>query len=372
MLVQVVALAGIFGFGYAQFKKQKAKYTKELLVNQQQRNKHLKSVEKSQIKLSDKDFAPKRALSLTRKDMAILAVSMGLSSVGYWIFHPLKYLAVPLVFYAGRTRFFGAWKSLKQGKINVQTLTAMTITGAMIGGYYFIGSLLIFINALGDFLASRVIKESHHKLVDFFEEMPQSVWLLEDGVELSVPFKQIKAGDTLVVSAGEIIPADGKIVWGAAGIDEHRFTGESVPAEKEQGDEVFAMTLVLSGKIHFIIEKAGQESSAMQIANILNHTAEYKSGTVMQSQAISQQLVKPAILAGALAWPFFGFSSAVGVLFAHPKERLQISAPISLMTYLKQAMNEGILIKDGRSLKNCSSKAALFVSLVTVSTMPSR
>jgi len=358
MLIEMMILSGVLGIGYKNFKYQQKKYTEQLLLKQQEQTQQLQALRegREENKISDvlareTNINPTRALARSPKDLAMLTGAVGLSSIGYWIYHPLCYLAPPLVLYAARKRYFVAWQQLKEGRIDVEGLSSMSILGAILGQRFFIGSLLGFTNALGDFLASRVINNSQHKLIDLFKDMPKRVWLLKDGLEVSIPFEKVKSGDILVVAAGETIPADGKIVWGVAGIDEHRFTGESVPAEKGKGDSVFAMTLVLSGKIHFQIEKAGQETSAMQIADILNHTADYKSSTVLEAQALSRQLVKPTLLVSALTWPIFGFASAVGVLFSHPKERLQVSAPISLMTYLKQSMEEGMLIKDGRSLE---------------------
>lgn len=351
MILEISLLAGAVTIGYKNFKYQKEKHTRELLASQLKRSQQLKSKQVSIIRQDDEDLMPQSAFIRTPQDMKVLAVAMGFSSIGYWAYPPLSLVAPPLIIYAARKRFSSAWYKLKRGKIEVETISALSITGAVVSQHFFIGSLLSFTNAYGNYLSSKVIRDSQHKLVDFFKEIPKSVWLLRDGCEISISLEEAKAGDILVVSAGEIIPADGRIIQGIVSIDEHRFTGESVPAEKCEGDEVFAMTLVLSGKMHFTIEKAGCETSAMQIADILNHTADYKSSTVLQAQAVSQQLVMPAFLVSMLTWPVFGFSQAVGVLYAHPKERLQVSAPISLMKYLKQAMDEGILIKDGRSLE---------------------
>lgn len=351
MVIELLLLSGVFGIGYKNYQHQKEKYTKDLLSKQKRKTEQLQALRNGEISVLAMDVVPKRTLSRTSTDLVLLCGAVGFSSIGAWVFPPVVFLAPPLVLYAARKRIFAAWHLLQEGKVGIETLSSISIIGAIIGQRFFIGSLLSFTNALGDFLASRVINDSQHRLLDIFKEMPTSVWLLKEGVEISVPFEQIQVGDVLVVGAGEIIPADGKIIWGTAGIDEHRFTGESIPAEKGEGDEVFAMTFVLSGKIHFITEKAGKESSAMQIADILNHTADYKSSTVLEAQALSTQLIKPALLVSGLTLPIFGFSSAIGVLFAHPKERLQVSAPISLMTYLRQSMTEGMLVKDGRSLE---------------------
>jgi len=75
------------------------------------------------------------------------------------------------------------------------------------------------------------------------------VWLLKDDIEIQVDFETIQAGDTVIVNAGEIIPVDGVIQSGSASVDQHLLTGESQPVEKENGDKVFAATLLLSGRI---------------------------------------------------------------------------------------------------------------------------
>ncbi len=351
MLIEMIALTGIFSVGYKKFQQQKKKYTKDLLIKQKRQTLELKAKQAEKTEAAITSYAPTRALAITPKDLVMLAGAMGLSAIGLTLYHPLYYLAPPLILYAARKRFFSAYELSKKKQVGIETLSSISVLGAIISQHFFIASLLGFINGFGDFLASRIVDDSQHKLANLFQDMPKAVWLLKEGVEISISLDDVKIDDILVVSAGEIIPADGRIIWGTAEIDEQRFTGESVPVEKTIDDEVFAMTLILSGKIHLKIEKAGSETSAMQIAHILDHTADYKSSTVLEAQALSRQLINPALLVSALTWPIFGFSAAIGVLFLHPKERLQVSAPISLMTYLKQSIDDGILIKDGRSLE---------------------
>lgn len=351
MIVEVIVLTGILGVGFRNLKQQREKYRKYLLAKQREKSAQLQKIRSGESVDISSCARPTRSMARTPKDMAVLAVAVGVSSVGTLIYRPLIFLAPPLVLYASRKRIFSAWALMKEGKVGVETLATIAVTGAMIKRHFLIGSLLGLTSAFGDYLSSRVIKDSQHQLLDVFRDIPGDVWLLKDGVEVSTPLAEVQIGDVVVVSAGQVIPADGTIVSGMAGIDEHRFTGESIPAEKGEGDEVFAMTLVLSGKIHFVIERTGKSSVAMQIADILNHTADYKSSTVLEAQALSQQLVKPALLSSVIVWPIFGFSAAVSMLIAHPKERLQISAPISMMNYLRKAMDEGVLIKDGRSLE---------------------
>jgi Cu2+-exporting ATPase len=353
MIIKLIILTGILGVGYKNFQQQRKKYTESLLTKQR---KHTQRLKKSSAYSTEspltQSFGPTRRMARTPKDLAALSVAVLSSSVGYMIYHPLSYIAPPLALYAERKKIVFATKQLKKGKIEVETLVSASIIGSILAHRFFIGSLLSLTGGIGDYLSSRAIKDNQNQLVDFFQNMPESVWMLSaDNTEISVPLNQVKAGDILIVSAGEVIPADGEIIWGTAGIDEHHFTGESIPAEKSIGDSVYAMTLVLSGKINFKINKAGMDTSARQIIDILNSTADYKSSTVLEAEALSRQMVQPAMLVGGLTLPLLGLSPALAVLIAHPKERLQISAPLSLMVYLKQALQEGMLIKDGRSLE---------------------
>lgn len=349
MIASLMVLGGVLLVGHNSWRTQKKLYSLKLLQQQKSKTERLKSEGGSEAN-TNLVTSPKKKRR-TVKELGSLSIAMAFSAAGNLYYQPLYFCAPIFILFAVRKRFRVAFQSLKKKEIDVETLQSLSIIGAIAGLHFFVASLLAFINVLGDVLTSRIIRKSHHQLIDIFQDIPKTVWVLKDGVELECPLTEIQVGDILVVSAGETIPADGKIVWGSAGIDEHRFTGESIPVEKSEDDQVYAMTLVLSGKIHLEIEKAGSETSAMKIAEVLNQTSDYKSSTVLESEAFSRQLVKPALLTSAIALPLSGFNAAVGVLYAHPKERLKVAAPLSLLRYLKQSMDEGILIKDGRSLE---------------------
>lgn len=347
MISNLLILGGIFFIGHRNWRKQKHRYRRKMLCKQQERTHYLRG--KPRDKLSTEIGSDDKGR--TTKELTSLIIAMGCSVIGLWLYPPFYFVAPLFILFALRRRFVMAWQALKKRELDLGVLQAISITGAIAGQYFFIVSLLSFITVLGEILTARVTRKSHHQITDIYQDMPKTVWLLQDGIEHEVALAEIQAGDTVIVSAGETIPADGKIIKGVAGIDEHRFTGESEPVKKAEGDNVYAMTLILSGKIYLEIAQAGKETSAMKIAEILDQTSDYKSSTVLESEAISHQLVTPALIMAGLALPLAGLNSAVGILYAHPKERLKVAAPLSLLRYIKQAMDEGILIKDGRSLE---------------------
>jgi Cu2+-exporting ATPase len=171
------------------------------------------------------------------------------------------------------------------------------------------------------------------------------------GIELEIPFEDLKYGDVLVVSAGQIIPVDGVIVEGVASIDQYKLTGESQPAEKTIDDAVLAATVILSGKVHIRTEKTGKETVAMKIGETLNATADYKNSMQSRGEAIADGLVVPTLGASLLAFPLLGAGSALAVLTNTFGYKMRLFAPASMLTFLNMASQQGILIKDGRSLE---------------------
>jgi cation transport ATPase len=146
---------------------------------------------------------------------------------------------VPLAFYLVKGIYKLAYDSLiVQRRITLYVLSAVNVTAMWLGGYYIVGGLIFVLIYSGMKLSFITEDRSHKRLADIFGQQPRTVWVFSNGVEIEIPFEQLQAGDVLVVSAGQMIAADGVIVQGYASIDQHRLTGESQPAEKGVGDEV--------------------------------------------------------------------------------------------------------------------------------------
>ena len=148
-----------------------------------------------------------------------------------------------------------------------------------------------------------------------------------------------------------MIPVDGIITAGSASIDQHKLTGESQLAEKGAGEEVFASTVVLAGRIHIQTKKTGKQTVAMQIGEILNQTADFKSSIQSRGEVIADRLTLPTMGVSLAFLPLFGLSSALAVLTNMFGYKMRLFGPASMLTFLNIASEHGILIKDGRSLE---------------------
>ncbi|NJL60082.1 MAG: hypothetical protein HC887_11045 [Desulfobacteraceae bacterium] len=170
--------------------------------------------------------------------------------------------------------------------------------------------------------------------------------MVQDKIEVEVPFERVKAGDIIAVNAGEYIPTDGMIVSGVASIDQHQLTGEAQPAERTVGDSVFAGTVVLSGRLRIRVEKAGKDTVIAQLGEILNRTADFKTSIQSRGQYIADQAVIPTLILGAAALPL-GMSRTIAILNSGFGYNMRLIAPIGMLNFLNIASQEGILIKDG-------------------------
>lgn len=277
---------------------------------------------------------------------------LGVTTVGRLAFPPLLLLDLPAVLYiawqSGRYAY-QAWQ--QKGQITAEFVDLGIAAGIIASGYYGLAFGSFAMTSLCRKLLARTEDQSRQSLINIFGQQPRTVWVFVDGVEVEVPFAQLQAGDTLIIGAGQPIAADGVVSDGAASVDQHILTGEAKPVEKGIGDGVFAGTLVLMGRIFVQVEKAGAATTAAQIGVILNQTIDYKQQIESRSVALSNRAALPTLALGAIALPFVGINGALGVLESSVGYGLRLTGPIGMLNYLRAAAQQGILIKDGRSLE---------------------
>jgi len=289
---------------------------------------------------------------LTDRNMIISTGALGLAIVGKIFYFPLALLSLPGILYitqfAIRQAFYGLYK---ERKFTVDFLSATMKVLLLINGYLVFASFSVFMFSLNRKLLDKISDNSKKNIIDVFKQQPSTVWVVYNGIEREISFEDLKPGDTVMVSAGSTIPVDGIITEGSASVDQHILTGEFQPQEKDTGENVFALTLVLSGKIYIQAKETGQETTAAQIATILNNTISTKTDVQLWSREISDKSVLPTFVLSAIAMPFIGPIGALGVLNSHFKYRASIASAIGVMNYLDIASHNGILVKDGHTFE---------------------
>jgi Cu2+-exporting ATPase len=303
--------------------------------------------------ISEKESQERReADKAANRNLAIASGSFACAIGGALFYAPLSPLSMIGMLYGCRYFFEGSYKALRdEGQLNMDTLVAINTVLFLLSGHYVVGNFSTWLWASYTKLLARIEDNSRKDFIDVFRGQPRSVWVRIDGVEIETPFDSLKSGDMVVVHAGETIPIDGTIVEGRALVDQHILTGESQPAEKGIGDEVFALTVVLSGSCHVRAEKTGDETTSAQIGRILNETVDFKTNMQWRAKRITDQSVWPTLLLSGLSYPFFGALGPLAILYSNPKYKLLVPASFGILSYFNQASKKGLLIKDGRTLE---------------------
>ncbi len=278
--------------------------------------------------------------------------SLGLALFGTLIFPPLRLLSLPGLVYGSWHSYERAYQALTQKrKVGINLLTALVNTAYIASGYLILGNLTTTSYFASLKLLSVVKGRFEQDLRNALAKQPQSVWLLVEGIEVKLHLAQLQLGDLVVVHVGEVIAVDGLIIEGAATVDQHVLTGEAQPVEKSVGDRVLAATLLLTGKLVIRVEQTSTETTVAKISEILAQTVDFRSTRELNVQRVTDWLVLPFLGLSAVTWPWLGFSSAAAVIDAHPHRQLNVFGALGLLNYLVLATEQGILVKDGRSLE---------------------
>jgi Cu2+-exporting ATPase len=286
------------------------------------------------------------------RNLAISSTSLGLSIIGALFYPFLSLISALGIIYICRYFFESTYLSLKkERRLNIDTLVAINTILFVVQRHFVLGNFTAWLWAFHAKLMNRIKDNSKKDFIDVFEKQPRSVWISVRETEVEIPFHSLKHEDIVVVRAGETIPVDGFIENGMALVDQHILTGESQPVEKEAGDPVFALTVVLSGYVHIKAEKTGNETTSAQIGQILNKTVDFKTDIQLWAERMTEKSVWPTILLSGLSIPILGSTGPLIVLYSNPKYKLLTPASLSILSFFNLSSKNGLLIKDGRTFE---------------------
>lgn len=283
----------------------------------------------------------------------LLGISgLGLAALAHLLALPITlfsaliglYIMTPMIKFAYRM-------AVHERKFSTVHLMLLYFAGMWLGGYLVIGAAGLILMAFARKVQMLSESSTRDELISIFGQQPRTVWLLVNGVETEVPMDQVLVGDTLVIDVGQMIPVDGVIIEGVASIDQHMLTGESQPAEKSTGDPVLAATIVLSGRIFVRVEKAGAETTATQIGEILNRTSRQRLSIQEKSAQLADRSLKPMLVGCGLGYLMAGPLGATAILGCNYTLSMMGLTPITMLNFLNQSSRAGILVKEGNALE---------------------
>lgn len=317
------------------------------------------------------------ALLLSLPIMVISMFFEDISSLKYvlWI------LATPVVFGLGREFYINAWRQLKHGTSNMDTLVAVSTGIAYTFSvfnllfpdfwlsrgiephiYFEAASVIIAFILLGRLLEERAKQNTSTAIKKLIGLQPKTVTIIVDSDERTVPITAVQKGDTILVKPGERIAVDGMVVTGESYVDESMLNGEPVPMHKQSGEKVFAGTINQKGTFWFIADKIGSDTMLAQIIRMVQDAQGSKAPVQKLVDRIARFFV-PAIISISIiafvAWIFLaptngftnGLLAMVTVLIIACPCALGLATPTAIMVGIGKGAEKGILIKDAQSLE---------------------
>ena len=237
-------------------------------------------------------------------------------------------------------------------KISSALLISIAMIAAIAIGDLFAAGEVAFIMALGAILEEKTTERARKGLRKLISLVPKTARKIEDGREAAVPIEDVRVGDTLRILPGESIPADGVIVSGSTSIDQSVMTGESLPVDKEAGDEVFSGTMNLYGSVDITVGKAGHDSSLEQLIRLIEEADRKKAPIQRIADKAASYLVPAALIIAIFAYILTGdIVRAVTVLVVFCPCALVLATPTAIMAAIGQAAKKGVIVKSGEALE---------------------
>jgi len=255
---------------------------------------------------------------------------------------PLLYLAITRLVY--------------QKWISSALLISMAMVASIAIGEIFAAGEVAFIMAIGAILEDMTVaraKKGIGKLISLVPQQGRKLISSADGFrEETVPIEQISKNDLLRVLPGETIPVDGIIIHGNSSVDQSIMTGESLPVDKKENDNVFSGTMNRFGSIDIRATQVGKDSSLQKMIAMVKEAENKKAPMQKIVDQWAVWLVPVALLIAITAYFITGnITRAVTVLVVFCPCALALATPTSIMAAIGQATKHGVLIKSGEALE---------------------
>ncbi len=261
-----------------------------------------------------------------------------------------------------------AWQSLKSRSFDIDTLMIVAAAGAAALGAWEEGALLLFLFSLGHALEHMAMDRARKAIEALAELAPKTAIVQREGVEIEVRVEELLRGDRVIAKPGQRIPADGQVASGNSSVDQSPVTGESMPVDKQPGDEVFAGTVNGEGALVVEVTKLARESTLARMVVMVAEAQTQKSTTQRFTDRFERLFVPVVLVCAALLIvlpPLFGFPfvqsfyRAMAVLVAASPCALAIATPSAVLSGIARAARGGVLIKGGEHLENLGVLTAI-------------
>jgi Cu+-exporting ATPase len=302
----------------------------------------------------------------------------------------LGVLSLPVLLWAGSQFFVGMWDALRHRSANMHTLIAIGITAAFLYSvvavaypglfpdpalaevFWDVTDVVVALVVLGLALELKAKGRTSEAIKKLIGLQAKTARVVRDGKEIDLPVEEVVADDIVVVRPGDKIPVDGELIEGSSAVDESMITGESMPIEKQVGDEVIGATINKTGSFKFKATKVGKDTALASIIRMVKDAQGSKAPIQRVVDRVSGYFVPTVMILAILAfvaWYLFGpeprvvYATIVLVttlIIACPCA-LGLATPTSLTVGIGKGAENGILIRSGDALQTSQQLDAIIL-----------
>lgn len=243
-------------------------------------------------------------------------------------------------------------KSLFSGKIEVALLDGVAIGVSVLRRDFNTAGSVMFLLGIGELLEEWTEKKTTADLAGILSLNISRVWLKKDDTEVLADYSEIKEDDEIVVHLSGVVPFDGVVTEGEAMINQASMTGESEPVRKETGSVVFAGTVIEEGEITFRVRRTGGNSKFEKIVKMIEETEKLKSGAESKALKLADRLVPYTLAGTGIVYLLTrNVTKALAVLMVDFSCALKLAMPVSVLSAIREASENGITVKGGKFLE---------------------
>lgn len=299
------------------------------------------------------------------------------------LFATIQIILVLPILYLGRNFYLIGFKSLFKGRPNMDSLVALGSGAAVVYSlystiliylgnshlamnlYYESAGVILTLITLGKYFEAISKERTSGAISALINLAPKMANVIRNEEEVKINVEDIVVGDIIVVRPGEKIPLDGNIVEGSSSVDEAMLTGESLPVDKNIGDNVIGASINKTGTFKMIVKKVGKDTALAQIIKLVEEAQGSKAPISKLADKIASVFVPVVIFLAILAgtfWYFIGHESwvftltiSISVLVIACPCALGLATPTSIMVGTGLGAEQGILIKSGEVIETAQS-----------------
>ena len=240
--------------------------------------------------------------------------------------------------------------------IKADVLVSLALVASVYIGEDFAAGEVALIMQLGALLEELTVAKARAGIEKLVHLTPQTARVLQKGTEKIIPAEQVQIGDILRVLPGECVPVDGIILSGQTSINQAVMTGESLPVDKNNGDEVSSGTVNQFGTFEMKATKVGEDSSIQRMIKLVQSADAGKAKIVGMADRWATWIVVIALTSAALTWIFTGeVIRAVTILVVFCPCALVLATPTAIMASIGNATKHGFLVREGDALERLAT-----------------